>query len=403
MTETLQQGHRPIARHVSELADSVIEPLLFRPISADSHVTEPPNLYRDYIDPAFRDRAPRVETAANGGDVFVIEGMDDGKPQMVGYAGIAAAGIDPKQMKMAGVKFEDIHPGGYDAKARIADQDRDGIGGEVIFPSIGMILCNHPDVAFKQACFKAYNRWMQEFQSTAPDRVFGLGQSAAASAKETVADLQAIKDMGMHGVMLPCEPGCDLEFDDPAFDPVWEAAVALDMPITFHILTSRRAPKVRTDAPNAKGRSMAHFHHTLIRANQDVLSTFVWGGIFERFPRLKVVCAEADAGWVPHFSYRLDHFYNRHRFHQGVADMSRLPSEQMSENVYFTFQDDLVALNSIDMLNPRRLMWANDFPHSDSTWPWSQQLLTEQTRHLTENQRRWILRDNVVEAFNLPV
>ena len=125
--------------------------------------------------------------------------------------------------------------------------------------------------------------------------------------------------------------------------------------------------------------------------------------MFERFPKLKLVCAEADAGWVPHFSYRLDHFYNRHRFHQKVTDMERMPSEQLSDNVYFTFQDDAIALNSVDMLNPRRLMWANDFPHSDSTWPWSQQLLTQQTAHLTEQQRRWILRDNVVEAFNLPL
>jgi predicted TIM-barrel fold metal-dependent hydrolase len=148
---------------------------------------------------------------------------------------------------------------------------------------------------------------------------------------------------------------------------------------------------------------MAHFHHTLIRANQDVISTFVWGGVFERFPGLRLVCAEADAGWVPHFTYRLDHFYHRHRFHQKVEDMARLPSEQVNDNVYFTFQDDLVALNSLNMLNTRRLLWANDFPHSDSTWPWSQQLLANHTQHMTDEQRRRVLRDNVIELFNLPV
>jgi predicted TIM-barrel fold metal-dependent hydrolase len=148
---------------------------------------------------------------------------------------------------------------------------------------------------------------------------------------------------------------------------------------------------------------MAHFHHTLIRANQDVISTFIWGGVFERHPELRLVCAEADAGWVPHFAYRLDHFYHRHRHHQQVDDMSRLPSEQLNENVYFTFQDDLVALNSLDMLNPRRLLWANDFPHTDSTWPWSQQLLAEQTRRLSDQERRAILRDNAVEVFGLAV
>lgn len=392
------------ARHVSALRDEPFDTLPFKPISADSHITEPPNVFSDYIDPKFRDRAPYVATNQHGGDIFVIEGIYEDKPFNVTYGGISAAGIDPEKMQIANVKFESIHPGGYDGKVRIADQDRDGVGGEVIFPSVGMAMCNHPDMELKHACFTAYNRWLQEFQSAAPDRLFGVGQSAAASVEQTVKDFQSIKDMGFCGVMLPCDPGTEFEYDDPRFDPVWEAAVALKLPIAFHILTSKKgAPTVRPDSPDEKGRSMAHFHHTLIRANQDVISSFIWGRVFERFPELKLVCAEADAGWVPHFMYRLDHFYNRHRFHQKVPDMNRLPSEQLAGNVYFTFQDDIVALNSLDMVNPRRLMWANDFPHSDSTWPWSQQLLHHQTQHMTEEQKRWILRDNVIEAFNLPV
>jgi predicted TIM-barrel fold metal-dependent hydrolase len=392
------------ARHVSELAKDEVPPLPFKPISADSHVTEPPNCYRDYIDPAFRDRAPYVAEGPNGGEFYVIEGMADGQPYRVTYGGASAAGVDPKLMRMDTVKFAEIHRGGWDGKARVADQDRDGLGGEVIYPSVGMAICNHPDAAFKQACFTAYNRWLEEFVSAAPDRLFGLGQTAVTSVEQAVADLEAIKASGFVGAMFPCEPATDFEYDDPAFDPVWEAATSLKLPVVFHILTSRRnAPKVRVDSPDAKGRSMAHFHHTLIRANQDVISSFIWGRVFERHPALKLVCAEADAGWAPHFMYRLDHFYHRHRYHQKVPDMARLPSEQFADNVYITFQDDVVALNCLNMLNPRRLLWANDFPHSDSTWPWSRQLLARQTAHLSEDQRRWILRDNTVEAFNLPV
>jgi predicted TIM-barrel fold metal-dependent hydrolase len=398
-TETLQR-----ARHVSDYAGEAPEPLAFQPISADSHVTEPPNCYRDYIDPKFRDKAPYVMRNAKGGDSFVIEGMADGKAYTISYGGAAAAGLDPKLMSMDTVKFEEIHKGGHDGKARIADQERDGIAGEVIFPSVGMALCNHPDPELKRACFSAYNRWLrEEFTAAAPDRLFGLGQTAVTSVEQTIADLETIKEMGFCGAMLPCDPATEFEYDEPEFDPVWEAAVSLGLPIVFHILTSKQGVKVRPDAPDAKGRSMAHFHHTLIRANQDVISTFIWGRVFERFPQLKLVCAEADAGWVPHFMYRLDHFYHRHRFHQKVPDMARLPSAQLSENVYFTFQDDAVALHNLDMLNPRRLMWANDFPHSDSTWPWSRQLLRSQTEDITDEQRRWILRENVIEAFNLPV
>ena len=391
------------SRHISEMTDDKFAPLPFKPISADSHVTEPPNCYKDYIDPKYRDRAPHVEIGPKGGEIYVIDDFNDGKPYTVNLGGMAAAGIDSKDIKLDTKKFKDLHQGGHDGKARIADQDRDGIAGEVIYPSVGMVLCNHPDSDFKQACMWAYNRWLQEFKSAAPDRIFGLGQTGVVSVKQTIADLEGIKEMGFCGAMFPCESSTGFEYDDPQFDPVWEAAVDLQLPITFHILTSRREAKVVSDTQHNRGRSMAHFHHTLIRANQDVISMFIWGRVFERFPDLKLVCAEADAGWVPHFMYRLDHFYRRHRFHSKVQDMAKLPSERVSENIYFTFQDDLIALNSLEMMNPKRLLWANDFPHSDSTWPWSQQLLAHQTKNMSEDEKRWILRDNTAQLFHLPV
>jgi uncharacterized protein len=78
-----------------------------------------------------------------------------------------------------------------------------------------------------------------------------------------------------------------------------------------------------------------------------------------------------------------------------------LPSDYFKQNVYVTFQDDWVAFKMTDLCNPRRLMWANDFPHSDSTWPWSQELLEKHTESLTEQEKNWILRDNVKELYNL--
>ena len=110
------------------------------------------------------------------------------------------------------------------------------------------------------------------------------------------------------------------------------------------------------------------------------MGTLVFGGVFERHPKLKIVCVEADAGWVPHYMYRMDHAYKRHRYWLPPgSELSKLPSEYFAENIYTTFQDDWVAFQIADMMNWRRLMWANDFPHSDSTWPWSQEMLAEQT------------------------
>ncbi|MBN9272111.1 MAG: aldehyde dehydrogenase family protein, partial [Mesorhizobium sp.] len=136
---------------------------------------------------------------------------------------------------------------------------------------------------------------------------------------------------------------------------------------------------------------------SIIRGCQDVMGTFIFGGVFDRFPNLKVVCVEADAGWVPHYMYRMDHAYKRHLYWMKAPPLKRMPSEYFNDNIYVTFQDDWVAFRMKDMCNVRRLMWANDFPHSDSTWPWSQAMLEEHTKNLSEQERNWICHDNVAE------
>jgi len=117
-----------------------------------------------------------------------------------------------------------------------------------------------------------------------------------------------------------------------------------------------------------------------------------------------VVFVEADAGWAPHYMYRMDHAYKRHRYWlpPGQA-LSQLPSEYFREHIYTTFQDDWVAFKTADLMNWERLMWANDFPHSDSTWPWSQELLAEHQAELTAAQRDRILCRNVAELYHIDV
>ena len=105
-------------------------------ISADSHITEHPDTYTAHIDRAFRDRAPRIVSTSDRGDVFVIDGMD--RPIALGL--VAAAGKKPEEITEAGVKFEDLHRGGWDPVARLADQDRDGVAAEIIYPTVGMML-----------------------------------------------------------------------------------------------------------------------------------------------------------------------------------------------------------------------------------------------------------------------
>ncbi len=358
-------------------------------ISADSHITEAPNTYIDYIDAKWKDKAPVMKNLGEAGDVFVIDGMK--RPVPMGL--VAAAGKPPEEIRVTGSRFEDLHRGGWDPEARMADQKKDGIAAEVIYPTVGMVLCNHKDFDYKQACFAAYNRWITEYCSAHPNRLLGCGQTAMRTPEDGIAELQSIKALGLRGVMMPGNPAIE-DYDSTVYDAFWEKAVELELPLSFHILTTRQTSPVRGPLMNG--------FLSIMRGCQDIMGTLVLGGVFERHPKLKVVCVEADAGWVPHYMYRMDHAYKRHRnwLPAGQA-LSKLPSEYFAENIYTTFQDDWVAFRCVDMMNWRRLLWANDFPHSDSTWPWSQEMLAEHAKHLSEEQRRAILCDNTAELYQI--
>jgi predicted TIM-barrel fold metal-dependent hydrolase len=361
-------------------------------ISADSHITEPPDTYVDRIDPKWRDRAPRLQSfGGDVGDMFVIDGMKTPVPMGL----VAAAGKPAEEIRVAGVVFDELHRGGWDPEARLADQARDGVAAEILYPTVGMQLCNHRDFDYKKACFDAYNRWIAEYCAPHPDRLLGTGQTAMRSPEEGVEELKAIKALGLRGVMMPGDPAVD-DYDSTAYDGFWEAAVELELPLSFHILTTRETSPTRGPRMN--------MFLSVVRGCQDIMGTLVLGGVFERHPELRVVCVEADAGWVPHYMYRLDHAFKRHRnWLPAGQELSRLPSEYFAENIYVTFQDDWVAFKTANLMNWRRLMWANDFPHSDSTWPWSQEMLEKHAHDLTNEQRRAILSGNVAELYGIDV
>ena len=359
-------------------------------ISADSHITEPPDLYVSRVDAKYRDRVPHLVRNRDRGDMFAMG--DPLPPIPVGL--LAAAGKDPAAIRVEGVKWEDMHRGGWDPLARLAEQDQDGVSAELIYPTVGMMLCNHPDFELKRACFKAYNAWLAEYCATAPNRLLGIGQIAMHDPREAIADLEELRRLGMRGVMLPGEPAVE-DYDSPVYDDFFRAVVEMRLPLSFHILTSR--------GKQYRGSALNGFMNTM-RACQDVIGMLVFGSVFDRHPDLRVVSVEADAGWVPHYMYRMDHGYLRHRHHITPGkELKRKPSEYMAENVYVTFQDDWTAFGAAKagMMNPARVMWANDYPHSDSTWPWSQPLLARHAEGMPRETLEKILFRNVSQLYDI--
>ena len=200
----------------------------------------------------------------------------------------------------------------------------DGVGAELIYPTVGMLICNHPDFDYKKACFDAYNRWLQSYVAHDPKRLVGLGQTALRTVKEGIADLERIKAMGFRGVMMPGNPG-EKDYDDPAYDPFWEACEQLGVVVCFH---SGAAPneeffgpgwpeKADADYPGAMGIYVSEVLWWTYRP----LTFLIWGGVFERFPRLKVSFTETGCGWMlPPYLRLLDHNYHDVQFSAKLGD-----------------------------------------------------------------------------------
>ena len=364
-------------------------------ISADSHVVEPPNCYVDFIDPKFRDRAPRVVTQPDGSEGFHIDGMK----RDVGFGLMDGAGfsVSDRNRRVRSIKAHEVRPGGWSGKARAEYMDRDGIAAEVIYASVGMALCLHRDPEYKNACMQAYNRWLQGFCAELPNRLFGLAQTPVLSVDSAIEDFRRAKEMGFVGMMMPGHPVYE-DYDHADYDALWSCAEDLGLPICFHILTSREGSLF---AP-VRGSHPVNGFLGIIRAVQDVVGLMVLAGVFERHPRLKLVCAEGDAGWMPHYMYRMDHAAKVNADGGILRGLTKLPSAYVRSNVHMTFQDDWIAFKTAHLLGEHQLLWANDFPHTDSTWPHSQQLIAEHARELSEAQHQAILRDNVARVFNLP-
>jgi predicted TIM-barrel fold metal-dependent hydrolase len=278
-------------------------------VSADSHVTEPADLWQERIDRRLRDRAPYVTKNPGAGPawLFVAEGTAP-FPVSGGFAA-GRSGQALAEFQKAG--YEAARPSGWDPVARIADQELDGIDAEVLYPSLAMKLFAIADGELQRACFAAYNAWLGEYCSHDPRRLYGAGLVSLEDVSQGVRDLEAIAKQGMRAAMIWGAPPEDRPYDDPAYDPFWRAAEALDLPVSLHIIAGRgRVSNAVSNAVQGKTHSGV-WYMSVLHEIQDSLARIVFGGVLHRFPKLRIVSAENDVGWIPHFMYRMDHCHEK--------------------------------------------------------------------------------------------
>ena len=265
----------------------------YRVISSDSHILEPSDLWTSRVEPRFRDRAP-FTVVQDGKDHWYVENIKIGVTSLFSQAGKR---FERREDITFEGEAEDVRPGGYDPTERAKDMDADNIYGELIYPSIGLLLFGVPDSGLMSAIFVAYNEWLAEFCAALPHRLKGIAMVNVDDVQDGIRQLERARKMGMAGAMISVYPSPDKQYDLPEYDPFWAAAQDLDMPISLHTGTQRPGPLVIGLGENQNFAARVNNEYWVRRSISNLIHT----GVLERYPKLKVVALEFELSWVPFF------------------------------------------------------------------------------------------------------
>ncbi len=347
-------------------------------ISADSHIDEPHDLWYERMDRDLRDRAPRrIRAEQDGGWTLVV----DANP--VGWDNKSAEEAEiQEQMRTAA-----ISPG-----ARLEMLRTDFVNAEIIYPTIGLYAWNvrDPDVG-RQAC-TVYNDFTLE-------RLGGQERIRLAAMIPTwdlAMALDEVQRMGSHdsvgGLLVPLVG--TPEWNAAEWDPLWAALQEIGKPVVMH---------------QGTGHDMI-FYRGWGSATTNLLATqsmapraaglLSCSGVLDRHPDLHVVMVEVNAGWMAWTMSTLDEYYLAHRDVGWTKPiLPELPSHYLRRQVHATFQDDPVAIHNISLTGTDCLLWGNDFPHPESTYPNSNQVLDALLQHVSDDDADAVVFDNARRLF----
>ena len=375
----------------------------YRVISSDSHVFEPPDLWTTRLEPKFRDRAPRLVRLEDGGDYWYVEGI---RVAHMGNAAQAGARFEesgrtrPKNLRQT-FTFEEVRPGGYIPEEHVKDMDIDGVDVSILYTSAGLVTYSVPDGDLVTAIFSTYNTWLSEFCEPFSARLKGIAMLNIDDVQIGIRELERCAKMGLVGANIPVYPPAGRSYDSPEYDPLWAAAQGLGMPLSLHLGTYRPGPDEPFDDANVaiKPSFQTNVDHWVRMS----LGHMIFSGVFERFPKLQVGSIEMEVSWAPHFLNRLDDTYTqrvgRDFWHEFQEDM--LPSDYFHRNVFLGLEEDGLGIQLRHVIGVDNLLWGSDYPHAESTFPRSRQILEEILVDCTEEEKAKIAGGNAARIYRL--
>jgi predicted TIM-barrel fold metal-dependent hydrolase len=366
-------------------------------IDADGHVLEPVNLWQDYIEPAFREQAPRLVTDENGKQRLVIEDRFVGS-QAGGVGALGGVGARDGTVVTDTMEYSQGRKGGFDPHARIVDMDLDGIDAAVLYPSLGLFVggVEHPKLA--AAICRAYNRWLADYCRPYPDRLFGMAMLPLQAIDLAIEEMQYARgELGFHGGFLRPNPYNKKTVDHPDYERFWSVAEDLDFAIGFHEGAGSSMPTVGVDRVTSRGA-----RHIISHPMEMMLAclSVIWGGVCERHPKIRIAFLESGGGWVAPWIDRMDRHFDDQFFND--SGLKSRPSEIFRRNCWISFEPVEGCLSVLaDYIGSARLLWATDYPHPDGFFPGAPEMVRQHLARTSDETRRNVLAGGAIGFYGL--
>jgi predicted TIM-barrel fold metal-dependent hydrolase len=382
-------------------------------IDADTHLTEPHDLWIKRAPAALRERVPQVKMH-QGQMSWIIDG-----DKSIGTGAHPSSAIlkDGSKVRILDqflkLQFADVHLGSSQVRERLAVMDETGIYAQIVYPNIlgfGGQAAAKVDPALRLSCVEIYNDAVAEMQQESGQRLFPMALLPWWDIKAAVKETRRAHKLGLRGININSDPhthkdenGRNIpDLASQHWDPLWEVCAALDLPINFHIGGSEQSmdwlgqqgwPSLTRDLKAAIGGAMLFFN------NGRVLSNIIYSGALDRFPKLKFVSVESGIGWVPFILEALDYQL------QEIAAERRFelkPSEYFRRNFYacFWFEQDDIS-HTLRRAGIDNALFETDFPHPTGLYPIDN--LEGRLSGLTPEERTKVLSTNAATLYKIPL
>ncbi len=349
-----------------------------RIVSADSHLIEG-DYWVDGFPEELKNQAPRMRR---------VDGTFD--------LSIGGKSMTPPALAQHLCVSMECTPGLNDIPARIKDLDIEGVEKELIFPQRLFGLFMFGEMQNRELVFGLYNEALAKRCAEAPDRLYPVMVPNYWDMAAAAESVKRCKELGARGLMVPLKPGKNTEgkhinYNDPSLDTLYEAIADSGIPLIFHI-----GEAIPSSQPGAAGISVV----TQMQGFRQQWSSLTFAGVFDRFPKLKVVFVEGGLTWVASMLHDADMVATHFKTAMNPV-LKHAPSWYWRNHCYATFMTDPVGLSLLDRIGVDNCMWSSDYPHQESTFGYTRSSIQAVFDATTIENAQKILGKTALQLFNM--